>query len=153
MLLEIISSFSLILGLLYILKISYNMPYYGNFWASPGVFPIILCISLLCFSLWWFISAIKKLKLNTNTNIKESIKYTFQINGEKKKLYVIISLTLLYVYVLIPLIKFIPSTLIFLIISTKTFTKVSWLKLVVISIIIVALIYIVFKYILNLPLP
>jgi len=157
MLLESLSSFGTILGLLYILKVAYNMPDYGNFWTSPGAFPIILCSSLLCFSIWWFISAIRKLKLNVDINAKESIKYVFlknfKVDSEKKRLYIIIFLTFLYIYVLIPIIKFIPSTLIFLIISTGIFSKLRWIKLVGISTIITILIYIAFKYALHLPLP
>lgn len=157
MLLESLSSFGTILGLLYILKVAYNMPDYGNFWAGPGIFPIILCSLLLCFSIWWFISATRKLKLNVDTNAKKSIKYVFlrnyKVDSGKKRLYSIIFLTLLYVYALIPIIKFIPSTLIFLIISIGIFSKLRWIKVMGISIIITFLIYIAFKYVLYLPLP
>ncbi len=154
LLLEIIVGIIFLIFFLYLLILGIEMPEYGQFWVSPGAFPVILNILLLLLSLWWVIAQI--INLREKKELKNQVvklSALFSAKEEWKRLVLISVLTLAYIYWLTPLLGFSIATVVFLTISLKLFGKINWLKCTGVGVLITILIYLAFRYVLNLPMP
>ena len=140
-------------GFGYLLKASITMPDYGDFWTGPGAFPAILCSLLTAFGLIWVVDTALKVDFSkVFTGCGAALINTFK-KTETKRLLLIIGLTLIYIYALIPLISYTWATFVFLMVGVMLFSDFHWLKGLGLSVALSILVYCSFQFILHLPMP
>ena len=153
---ELVVSAFTSLAFLFFLVISIGMKGRWNPWISPGVFPAILSAIVLISSTIWFVDTFI-LYIKSKQNIKylekdnSKIRF-FPISKEEKRLAEIIILTILYIMVLMPLIGFAFASLIFLFVAIKLFYGKTLVALIV-SVSMALAIFLLFRYLLLLPMP
>ena len=160
--LELTVCVSCLLGFVFLFFNSLNMPRPQTFWDSPGAFPVVLSTILVGICVFWLMDLLrtqKKAKAQSTESVKNpSSGEKSATDKEKKKKeqrsFIIISvLTILYIMVLMPLMPFPLATFVFLTLSFLLFAKGKWWKLVLISASLSVAIYIIFTYVLHLPMP
>ena len=136
-------SFTLILIVFGIASFAYSMslPAMGAIALSPGLFPGSVSVLLT------LLSTLHALKLWRNRQATE------RAEEEEKRSFIIIMLIFIGYLVLLSLIHFIASTIIFLVVTMLfLYRKFLW-KIPVISVVAVVGIYYLFRYLLNVRLP
>ena len=136
---------------------SFYLPVMGPRALSPALFPMVIGILLVALSIIQIVIILKK-------RIKQKNKISFiqeEVNKEQlpsnkreeeRNLILIVIMLLAYMY-LLPLIHFIPATLLFLvIIMSYVYKKVS-IKIVIISVLITLTVFFTFSELFNLILP
>jgi hypothetical protein len=152
-LVELIVSILATIGFGYLFKESITMPNYGDFWTGPGAFPAILSSLLTLFGLIWIVDTVKKVDFSkVFSGCGAALLNTFK-KTETKRLILIIALTLIYIYALIPLIGYTWATFAFLMSSVMLFSDFHWLKGLGLSVALSILVYCSFQFVLHLPMP
>lgn len=161
---ELIVCFLCLIGFGYLLINSINMPYSQTFWDGPGSFPTIISSILLSVCIVWFFDVLreqvrnKKNKQAGETQVlsvedgkqKEIMK---KKKKERKQFIVIGVLVVFYIMVLMPLMPFPVATFVFLTCSFLIFSTSKWWKSLIISGSFSVCIYLIFIYVLHLPMP
>ena len=159
-----VSLFSL-LGFILLFKMAFEIPLAANkmFWSSPGSFPAVLCAILVILSICWVIDTvleIRKMKIKEGHIEKISFAQLFGTKEEQQRLLKIAVYTLVYIFILIPVLGRINrqfgytiATFLFLLFSIKEFGGINWKRTVAISAPITLTVYLIFAYVLRLPMP
>lgn len=150
-------------GFAFLLINSVVMPYPQTFWDGPGAFPAVLSTVLLIVCIIWFLDLMRQFRESKETGMKNKAeaesKDAAAVEAEQKKKkerrsFLIMSvLTILYVMVLMPLMPFPIATFIFLTASFLLFSKGKWWQSLIISTCMSVAVYLVFTYVLHLPMP
>lgn len=115
---------------------------YGTGAPGPGLWPGVIGGGLILVALWILIST-----LRAPADSMEQIK----IWGEgQKRVYVTMAILIVYCY-LITVVGFIPTTIVMLFIFVHWFAKYKWYQTLLISVITTLFVYVVFKFVLNVP--
>lgn len=139
-----------------------KMPYPQSFWDGPGSFPAVLSAILFLICVYWLVDLFrsrKKAKARADETAEESPdgdKAALEAEKKKRerKSFITIGvLTVFYIMVLMPLIPFPAATFIYLTICFLLFSKGRWWKSLIISVCMSAVIYLIFTYVLHLPMP
>ncbi len=147
----------LLLGVFSIIH-SFYLPVMGPRALSPALFPLVIGILLAALSALQLVLDILRKRKNQNNfgNFSQEKNNKIQHTSDKKKeernLFIIVIILLLYMY-LLPLIHFVPSTLLFLILLMTYINNKISLKIIIISVIITVSIYYSFSSIFKLILP
>ena len=140
----------------YMAYISIGMKAPDGFWTGTGVFPLIVTSIIAICSAIWSIGSISSLLKKGVRNDLEALIDPIK-NSESKKRAVrligILSMSLVYILVLMPWLHFTVSTLMFLIATCLLFTKAKWYVSILTSVIVTYSIYAAFRYVLMLPMP
>lgn len=160
---ELIVCFLCLLGFGYLLVNSLNIPYSQTFWDGPGSFPTIISIILIAVCIAWLFDLIraqarnKKNKQAGETQVlsreDDKQKEILKKKKERKQFIVIGVLVVLYIMVLMPLMPFPVATFVFLTFSFLIFSTSKWWKSLIISGSVSVCIYLIFIYVLHLPMP
>ena len=154
--LELIVSTITSLLFLFFLVTSLGMEGTGNPLVGPGVFPSILSsIILICSILWLIDSAVAFHRSRKSIETKEvsvSMQGLFHLSNESRRLAIIIILTVLFIFVLMPLVGFVISTSIFLFISVMLFYG-KWSVALIVAFSLSLVMYVLFQFVLHLPMP
>lgn len=160
--LELVVCVLSLMGFLFLLFSSLSIPYPQSFWDGPGAFPVVLSVILIIICLIWLFDSIKALKKARATadtaagykSVDEATAAEQEKRRRERRSFIVISvLTILYIMVLMPLLPFPVATFIFLMASFLLFAKGAWWKSLIISAVVSVAIYLVFAYILHLPMP
>ncbi len=146
--------------------ISYSMPISlaKTFWVGAGGLPFILGMIMIILTIWWIADLIISIRKERETRgDKPKIAFWDELIGDRKQkisFVLIVLSTLVLVFVLIPVLGsinrefgFTIATFIFLFITVKLFTDLKIPKILLISATASIIIYIIFKYVLMLPMP
>ncbi len=155
---EIVVSVLCLSGFAFLFYDALRMPFPQQFWDGPGSFPAILASLLFVLSLYWLITTIvgqmRKSKVPEAEKSASVDTSTKALKREEiKRLAIIIALTILYIMVLMPLITFPIATLVYLFITIMLFTRKGWVIPLVVSASATLFVYLVFNYVLYLPMP
>ena len=115
---------------------------YGTGAPGPGLWPGVIAGGLILAALWVLIKAIR-------TPAEEQGQIEIWGSGQKR-VYVTMAILLVYAY-LITVVGFIPTTIVMLFIFVHWFAKYKWHQTLLISVAISVLVYVIFKYALNVP--
>jgi uncharacterized integral membrane protein len=154
--------------LVFAFRITY--PGTANFFSGGGSFPAILCILIIVMNIWWIFNSIKMLRffktnnlLEENSSVEQKSRvreFIFGTKEQEKKLFIMMIITVIYVFALIPLFAsfnrtfgFVVATAVFLIVSIKKFSNKGWIKTISISAATSIILFIVMNNILKLPMP
>jgi len=141
------------------------MPYPQTFWDSPGAFPMIISIILILICFVWLFDILSQQKKKKKGFYSGRGEMENQAIGEQKqnealkkkrerRQFIIISiLVIAYLMVLMPLLPFPTATFIFLTACFLIFSKTKWWKLLINSGSFSLAIYLIFIYVLRLPMP
>lgn len=144
-------------GFGYLFVDALGMPYPQEFWDGPGAFPAVLSTLLFLLCLYWLVDTVLGRMRNLRKSEAEISASAPQEPGntqtEWKRLVLIISLTVLYIMVLMPLITFPFATFVFLFITIKIFSQKGWLLPFIVSVVATGIVVLVFNYVLYLPMP
>jgi hypothetical protein len=145
-------------GFVYLFSDALRMPYPQQFWDGPGAFPAVLSSLLVLLCIYWLVDTIighmhKSRIPEVEISASEVIPSREEKREEIKRLGIIIILTILYIMVLMPLITFPIATFVFLFITIKFFSGKGWILPLVISLLATLFLYVVFTYLLFLPMP
>lgn len=163
---ELVVCLICILGFSFLLINSLGMPHPQTFWDGPGAFPTFVSIILLIICFTWLGDLIKSHRLyrsrisaiNTSSKAGQAENQTNDELKERKKKeqksFILIGvIVVLYIMVLMPLLPFPIATFVFLMSSFLIFSTIKWWKLLIISISMSGAIYLIFIYVLHLPMP
>ena len=140
----------------YMATISINMKAPDGFWTGTGVFPLIVtAIIAICSAIWSVASISSLVKKGIQNDIETLIAPIRNSESRKRALRLvgILSMSLLYILVLMPWLHFTIATLAFLIATCLLFTKAKWYVSILTSVIVTYSIYAAFRYVLMLPMP
>jgi uncharacterized protein YqhQ len=139
------------------------MPYSQTFWDGPSSFPTIISIILLAVCIAWLFDLIREQARNKKnrqagemqvlSKEDDKQKEILKKKKERKQFIVIGVLVVLYIMVLMPLIPFPVATFVFLTCSFLIFSTSKWWKSLIISGSVSVCIYLIFIYVLHLPMP
>lgn len=169
LLFELISSVVCICGFASLFAMALNIPYPGNanFWSGAGAFPAVLTCALTILSIWWAVDVSFRLKkakaMSAPEGAQEKKPFREEFIGtrsqQKRFLFAIVA-ALIFVFALVPLFGnitrqfgFSIANFIFMFTTIKRFGETTWLKTAVISAVGAVIIYVVFSYVLRLPMP
>ena len=135
-----------------------------SFWVSSGCFPFVLGAILTLLSLWWILDLLVKLKHEKNSPSADKktswLDELFGNRQQKLHLAIIMAGTLIFVFVLIPVLGglsreygFVLASFLFLCVTIKLFNDMKLWKVVLISAATVAIIYVVFHFGLKVLMP
>lgn len=135
-----------------------------HFWAGAGAFPFLLGLIVCLLSSFWFVDLLRnRARSAPGAEEKPRIPALEEIIGppdRQKRLFWISILTLVFVFVLIPVFGkinddygFMGATFVFICVSLKIFTRFAVWKVVGISVLTAVSIYLIFVYGLLLPMP
>lgn len=145
----------LFLGLFAIIH-SFYLPSMGPKALSPALFPLVIGILIFTLSTLQIGKIIQEKRHKKDTrnfhHIENSIVQDAINDEEKNSLFIIVIMLFLYMYVL-PLIHFIPSTLLFLVLIMAYINKKITLNIVILSIVITISISYSFSTLFRLILP
>ncbi|WP_226617745.1 tripartite tricarboxylate transporter TctB family protein [Cytobacillus firmus] len=133
------------IGLFFVIG-SYNFPPGEHFLNSSRSFPMLLGYSLTGLSIWQFAQTFRKKKEEEEEAASASIQ-------EVKRGILYLLLTVVYIFLLIPFIGFLYSTLIFLLIGMLYYKEVRWYTATFVSIGMIGFIYVVFEKLMYIRLP
>lgn len=162
---ELCVSLCSLIGFIFLFKMAFEIPLAANkvFWSSPGSFPAVLCAILIILSVCWVVDTaleIRKKKMKEGHIEKMSFAQLFGTKEEQKRLLKIAAYTLIYIFIMIPVLGRINrqlgytiATFVFLLISIKEFGGINWKKSIAISAPIALTVYSIFAYVLKLPMP
>lgn len=139
----ILSGMVLTFGLFLVIE-SFSFPEGKHLLNSSRSFPMLLGYSFMALAIWQFIKTFREKKENT----KESFSRL-----EIKRGVVFILLTVGYIFVLIPMIGFMISTLLFLFVGILFYKEIRWYTASLISIGMIGFVYLVFEQLMNIRLP
>lgn len=154
--LEVVSNIVLIIFSLVCLVFSINLSAQSQyqFIVGPAAFPGIISVVLLLLSLIWCADVLRKYNLNSIIMEFKSLSQSLSKDKDILIKRIIIFLgSMLYVFVLIPLLGFIISSIIYITLATLYFGKMKLIYSILLAIVITFTIYYFFSYALNLPLP
>ncbi|MCR4426113.1 MAG: tripartite tricarboxylate transporter TctB family protein [Firmicutes bacterium] len=139
---------------IYLGVVSVRMPLADRFWTGSGAFPLIVAVALTVCSLIWAAESALKLR---RANIRDELDVFIRPFREGRVMCVrflsIVVLSLIYILVLMPWLKFTLSTLLFLFATTSAYGRLKPLTALVLSVAVTAGVYSAFRYVLMLPLP
>ncbi len=153
MIIELVVSTGLMFFFSILLKYALAMPDYSKFWAGPGAFPVVLNALLLIMSFFWFLDTIRKYCKTSDKGKEIKVPRLFSDNKQWMRMGIISLLTIIYIYFFTPLLGFTMATMAFLVISLFVFGNSRWYKNLMMGIVVTLLVYVTFKYVLNLPMP
>ncbi|MBX9976510.1 tripartite tricarboxylate transporter TctB family protein [Cytobacillus firmus] len=133
------------IGLFFVIG-SYNIPPGEHFLNSSRSFPMLLGYSLIGLSIWQVVQTIRKKKEEEGKTGSASIQ-------EVKRGMLYLLLTVVYIFLLIPFIGFLYSTLIFLLIGMLYYKEIRWYTATLVSIGMIGFIYVVFEKLMYIRLP
>ncbi|KAF0818576.1 hypothetical protein KIS4809_2635 [Bacillus sp. ZZV12-4809] len=133
------------IGLFFVIG-SYDFPPGEHFLNSSRSFPTLLGYSLIGLSIWQLIQTIRKNKEEEGETGSASI-----LEVKRGILYLLF--TVVYIFLLIPIIGFLYSTLIFLLIGMLYYKEVRWYTATLVSIGMIGFIYVVFEKLMYIRLP
>src|SRR5690554_5265225 len=134
----------------YFLVISLKLKAKGSVMVGPGIFPAILSAVVLISSILWFIDSL--LIYLSNKGEEKEEKALFTLSANNRRLIIIIILAMLYIIVLMPLVGFPISTFIFMFVVIMIFYG-KWKTALLASLIMSLSLFVLFRYILHLPMP
>lgn len=152
-------------GFAFLFVDSLQMPYPQMFWDGPGAIPAILAALLFLLSAYWLIDTIRGKQQASRLaeadpsdgNPDVDVSVLKKNREENKRLFFIIALTVLYIMILMPLMPFPFATFVFLFITIKIFKRGNtirdWVIPFVISTIMSVFVYLIFAFVLYLPMP
>lgn len=135
----------LVIGLFLVIG-SFNFPPGEHFLNSSRSFPMLLGYCLAGLSIWQFVQTIRKKKEREEEAESLSI-----LEMKRGLLYLL--LTVVYMFLLIPFIGFLFSTLIYLLIGMLYYKEVRWYTATLVSIGMIGFIYVVFEKLMYIRLP
>jgi hypothetical protein len=133
----------LAIGLFFVAE-SYQLPPGDHFLNSSRSFPMLLGYCLMILSIWQLIQAIRE--KTKSENIRPSM-------NAIKRGGAFIFLTVLYIFVFIPIIGFLSSTWMFLLVGMMLFKEVRWYIATAVSVGMVGFIYVVFEKLMYIRFP
>lgn len=146
----------LVILFIYFATVSAKMPLADRFWTGSGAFPLIVSVLLaLCSAIWTVESLSKLRRAGVRREVNDLIKPLKEKTGISRLLRFLsaLGLSLLYIFALIPWLKFVIATIIFLTVMSMAFGKLRPAPAVITSAAVTAGIYAAFRYVLMLPLP
>jgi len=146
----------LVLLFVYFATVSAKMPVADRFWTGSGAFPLIVSVLLaLCSAIWTMESLSRLRKTRVRRRVDDLIKPLKEKAGVSRLLRFLSALgfSLLYIFVLIPWLRFVIATTIFLAVMSMAFGRLRPASAVIMSVAVTAGIYAAFRYVLMLPLP
>lgn len=161
---ELVVCLICVLGFGFLLVNSLSMPHPQTFWDGPGAFPTFISIILLIVCFTWLFDL---LRAHRQSRAQSAAK-TAQVDHagsqsddelknrkkkERKSFITIGILVVLYIMALMPLLPFPIATFIFLMCSFLIFSTTKWWKLLIISGSVSGAVYLIFIYVLHLPMP
>lgn len=137
----------LILISLFTIVMSLMMPIKGvTFLVAPGFFPIIVASMLMIFALVLLVRCIKQKKF------KEKLNINWKSEGTKNLMFVIASIAV-FLFILIPVVGFLPASWIFLVVFCLCMRETKPVSVFISSTVTVFLVWLVFFYLLKVPYP
>lgn len=115
---------------------------YGTGAPGPGLWPGVIGAGLIAAALWVLIKALR-------TPAEEQGQIDIWGTGPKR-VYVTMAILLVYAY-LTTVVGFIPTTIVMLFIFVHWFAKYKWYATLAISVATTVLVYVIFKFALNVP--
>lgn len=115
---------------------------YGTGAPGPGLWPGIVGAGLILAALWVLVKALR-------TPAEDQGQITVWGEGPKR-VYVTMAILVVYCY-LLPIVGFIPMTIVMMFIFVHWFAKYKWYATLAIAVATAVVIYAVFKYALNVP--
>ncbi|MBP7165697.1 MAG: tripartite tricarboxylate transporter TctB family protein [Firmicutes bacterium] len=146
----------LVLVFVYFANVSAKMPIADKFWTGSGAFPLIVSALLaLCSAIWTAESFSRLKKAGIRREVDDLVKPLKEKSGISRLLRFLaaLGLSLLYIFALIPWLKFVIATVIFLVVMSTAFGRLRPVPAVITSVAVTAGIYAAFRYVLMLPLP
>ena len=145
---EIVVSVLCLSGFAFLFYDALRMPFPQQFWDGPGAFPAILASLLFVLSLYWLITTIvgqmRKPQIPEAEKSASVDSSTKALKREEiKRLAMIIS----------TMITFPIATFVYLFITIMLFTRKGWVIPLVVSVSATLFVYLVFNYVLYLPMP
>ena len=133
-----------------------------HFWAGPGAFPFIIGFIIFLLSLIWVLDMLRK-KIRDKAAATDRTPWIEEVFGpanRRSRLFLIAALTLIFVFILIPLggmingdYGFIAATFIFVFTGLKTFSDCSFKSILIISALTAICVFFTFEHALLLPMP
>lgn len=153
-----------------LLVVAFQIPYptSANFFSGGGSFPSILCVLIIIMNIWWIANSYKIIKKSKVDNLLEKSKdqenklreFLFGTKEQEKNLFIMMLITVIYIFVLVPLFArinrnfgYMIATIVFLIVAIKKFSNNGWIKTISISATTSIILYTVMNNILRLPMP
>ncbi|MGG4491093.1 tripartite tricarboxylate transporter TctB family protein [Metabacillus idriensis] len=133
----------LAIGIFFVIE-SYRLPPGDHLLNSARSFPMLLGSCLILLSIWQLILARTK-------NEKAEKRITSSVS--MKRAFIFILNTLLYIFILMPLIGFLSATLVFLLVGLMAYKEVSWYTATLVSVGMVGFIYFVFEKLMYIRFP
>jgi len=137
-----------------------RMPYPQSFWDGPGAFPAVLSTVLFLICVFWLVDLLRARKKARGQTVAtaevppEGDKAALEKKKKERKSFLVISvLTVFYVMVLMPLIPFPLATFVYLTTCFLLFSKTKWWISLIISGSTSAAIFLIFTFVLHLPMP
>ena len=127
---------------IFIIAVSLTYPPSNHGVPGPGMFPIIIASLIILSSLSLFITTLRRGK-EADTSVDLKSKNVMNV-------YVTMVGLVLY-FILLPLVGFVTTSIVMLILYIKWFSKRPWWKTVLISVIFVLAIFFLFGSVLNVP--
>lgn len=159
----VVAALSIILwSIMLYMSFGITYPSSGTFWTGGGAFPFVLCVILIFLNVLWIIDSIQTMKHERLSSPARAslLTFLFGVKDQRRRLFLITLLVLLYVFALIPLAAkidrtygFAIATFIYLMISLKLFGKLNWLKTLLTSAVTTGIIFFAMNNILRLPMP
>ena len=123
-------------------------PYPATFITSPGLLPLIVGALVTLFGGMIVAGAVKA--EHFKESMKEKIKIDFRDEKIKRLLFVTAGIVV-YLFVLMPLIGFLPASWVFLVAFTASFREVKLIVTIISSTVAVGLVWLVFFNLLKIP--
>lgn len=133
----------LAIGIFFVIE-SYQLPPGDHLLNSSRSFPMLLGSCLILLSIWQLLLARTK-----NEKAEKSITSSVSM----KRGFIFILNTLLYIFILMPLIGFLSATLVFLLVGLMAYKEVSWYTATLVSVGMVGFIYLVFEKLMYIRFP
>lgn len=123
-----------------------TMPYPATFTTSPGLLPMIIGVLTLLFGVMIVAAAVKA------GGFAEKLKFHIDFGDAKtRRLLFVVAGIVVYLFVLIPLVGFLPASWIFLVGFTASFREVKFIVTLISSTVAVGLVWFIFFYLLKIP--
>lgn len=152
--LEIVASGALVITSILVMVESLRLPVRENFWVSAGSFPFLVATVLLLLGAVWLINSGRAFGSRSIRNeVTTLLRPLAARQGALMRGAGMMVACLVYVYLLIPLLRFTAATILFLIITLRGFAKLSLVSSAVVSFLVTGLVYSAFRFVLMLPLP
>lgn len=115
---------------------------YGTGAPGPGLWPGIIGGGLIAAGIWVLVTTLRA--------PEGSLPAIDLIGAGPGRVYITMVMLIVYV-VLLPTTGFIPVTVVLMFVLVQWFAKYAWYKTLIISILVTALVYVVFRFVLNVP--